>query len=284
MKFMGAKLLRLGVPLVFIVVFLFGLISFMESETSQNYIGFIWTDYIGGGMEFGPLWFVAHLLIYSSLYALWRVLGGTIKTSTSGMVPGHLVILLFTIALIGSTYLVRQAWPQDVWIRAFGIVPVEPMHLPQYASLYVLGIFAARRNWFERLPLKTGLTWFALGLITLGLAVFLTVSGASIFGFVDAGVVWGYGDSIICAGMILGLLVLFREFLNGPSRIAEWLANHTYGVYLIHVFLIVAVQTALVDIALGAATKFAIATVVGLVWSLFSVWLLRLIPGFRRII
>lgn len=284
LNFMGAKLLRLGVPLTFIVVFLFGLISFTESDTSQSYFGFLWNDYIGGEMDFGPLWFVAHLLIYSGLYTLWRLLSGAINTSKTGSVPGHLAILVFTMALIGSTYFVRQVWPQDVWVRILGIVPLEPMHLPQYASLYVLGIFAARHNWFERLPFKTGLIWFGLGLLTLGLAVFLSVSGTSIFGFVDARIVWGYGDSIICVGMILGLLVLFREFLNGPNRFAAWLASLTYGVYLIHVFLIVAVQTTLVDMAFGATAKFTFVTIVGLAWSLFSVWLLRLIPGARRLI
>lgn len=157
MKFMTSKLLRLGVPLIIIVVFIYGLIFFAETETSRSYIAFIWFDYIGSEMEFGPLWFVAHLLIYSSLYVLWsagRRVGGSIKPS--GPVPGHFAILLFTAALIFTIYLVRQVWPQDVWVRVFGLVPFEPMHLPQYASLYVLGLVAGRRDWFERLPGQNG--------------------------------------------------------------------------------------------------------------------------------
>ena len=84
--------------------------------------------------------------------------------------------------------------------------------------------------------------------------------------------------------LILGLSVFFRTYLAAPGRWLGRLDENVYGVYVIHVFVLVGLQSAIVDIALPALTKFAIVTVVGLIMSFGLAAALRRIPGVARVV
>jgi len=47
---------------------------------------------------------------------------------------------------------IRIWYPQDHWIAFLGFVQMEPAHIPQYASLFVIGLFAGPRRWLETMP------------------------------------------------------------------------------------------------------------------------------------
>ena len=47
---------------------------------------------------------------------------------------------------------------------------MEPAHLPQYASLFVIGLLAGRGRWIDTMPRRRGLAWLAVGVF---LAIFL---------------------------------------------------------------------------------------------------------------
>ncbi len=282
--FLQSRLLRLGVPLVLIVVFLNGGIAHSDSQSQSGYFGFLWKDYIGGQMEFGPLWFIAHLLVYAVLYALWRLFMTATAAMQEPAVPGHLAVAAYTLALILATYLVRQVWPQDVWVRFLGFIPMEPMHMPQYASLFVIGIIASRGDWFRRVPKGLAYTWFWTAVVVFGLAAAMTSPGVDLPGGLTAEGFWRMIDSVICVGMILGLLVFFREHADHSGALSVRLAGSAYGVYLLHVYIVVGLQMAIVDMPLGPLTKFLVVTIAALILSFGLVDILRRIPAVRRLI
>lgn len=80
--FVRDRVLRLGVPLVLVCLFLFGPIAYLGSNSQTGFVDFLLFQYIGQWqIEMGPLWFIAQLLTLSILYAVWRAIMSAQKTS-----------------------------------------------------------------------------------------------------------------------------------------------------------------------------------------------------------
>ncbi|MHA1549631.1 MAG: acyltransferase family protein [Alphaproteobacteria bacterium] len=286
LAFVKGRLLRLGVPLAFFIIFMFGTMAYFDEARPAgmlNFLGFFVREYVGA-QHLAHLWFIVQLLFFSLLYAIWRWLPitGDPRGRRPLPVPGDLSILAFVIALAVVGALVRSAYPQDVWVRIFWIIPAEPAHLPQYFSMFVIGIVAGRQRWLEELPTAVGIRWLFIGIVAFIAARFFP------YQLLPAGVTsdsaWGVFEAFVCVGVVLGLGVIFRDWIDKPSRWLDGLDGSVYGVYFIHIFVLVGVQMAILDFALPALVKFGIATVVGLVISFGLVVLIRRIPGVARVI
>ncbi|HEY2595081.1 MAG TPA: hypothetical protein VGK33_14385 [Chloroflexota bacterium] len=116
------------------------------------------------------------------------------------------------------TVIVRASgFPQDRWITVLGVVPVEPAHLPQYASLFAIGLLAARGGWLTRLPTWTGMVWLAVGL-ALAAARYLW---ALVAARGPDPTLWAVWEAFLCVGSCVGLPVLFRERVRIQGRLMQ---------------------------------------------------------------
>ena len=219
------------------------------------------------------LWFVAHLLVYAILYAVWR---GLHVPHLALPTPGNRAILGYALILAGTTAAVRLAgFPQDRWITVLGIVPIEVAHLPQYASLFVIGILAARNGWLAQLPRRTGMIWLGIGFV-LGVARYV---------YTPDRVVWSVWESFICVGLCVGLPVLFREYAPTPGRLLRDMAPNAYAAYVFHVMpVVVGLQYALAPVNMDPFLKFTLVTLAGVPLSFVLASALRRIPGSRAIL
>lgn len=107
-----------------------------------------------------------NLLLYSAGYVAWRKiadLAGRPRRTWSP--PNHAAIAAFVVGLALTTWLVRGWYLVDEWVPLFLVVSAEPANLPQYVSLFVLGVVAYRGNWLRRMPTRVGLTWLGVGLL-----------------------------------------------------------------------------------------------------------------------
>ncbi|MDJ0631510.1 MAG: acyltransferase family protein [Rhodobacter sp.] len=280
--FVTSRLIRLGVPLVVFGVIVNGVVGWAIYGAGKEFVAFfVWEYVLGRTVEWGPLWFILHLLIYALLYAAWRGLGGPDVPRLPP--PGHRTVLGYILMLGAVTFLVRQAYPIDVWIRIFGVVPVELAHLPQYLSLFVIGIAAGRGGWFTEIGPSLGLVWFPIGLVVFTCAVLLNAQAAQLSAWVDLRALWGVLEGFVCVGMILGLLTLFRRMLAAPGPWISALQGQVYGVYLIHVYVVVGLHFAFLAVGWQALTKFGVVTVLSIVLSFTLVAALQRIPVVRAV-
>jgi multidrug transporter EmrE-like cation transporter len=105
--------------------------------------------------------------------------------------------------------------------------------VPRDLSFFILGAMAYRRQWFLGLPERTGRTWLLVGLAlaglwyaySLGLRQIFPISGAAM------GIVYPIWESLLCCGLCIGLLVLFREKLNYQGRWTRAMAEGQYAAY-----------------------------------------------------
>lgn len=259
-QFVQKKLLRLGIPLLFMG----GIICVLT-----------------GKPEIGHMWFVESLLVFCLVYALIRQWVKPIdqKCDSKPTIIGLLIVAL----LMGvGSYFIRQVSPQDHWIWPFGIIPLpmEPAHYLQYVMMFVLGILAYRFQWLEKMGNGTGLTALLIG-AALAAGNYLRDDGPwNAF-------VWkwfGIYESLMCIFISFGLIWLFRECISATSRFWQWCAAQSYGAYVFHLLLMLVLQDIVDGIWMGAFGKFLFIGVVTTILSFLLTWLVRMIPGVKKVL
>ena len=255
--FIRKKILRLGVPLL-----LMG--SLLTNAT--------------GKVEIAHMWFVESLLIFSFFYAVVRQRCNAISgdCNSKPIVMGLCIVAL----LMGvGSYFIRQVSPQDHWI-GLSLWIFEPAHYLQYVMMFVLGILAYRFGWLNKMTNKTG-------------AIALSIGGLLAIGnYVRQDGVWndfvgqwfGIYESLMCIFISFGLLWLFREKVNIGNKAMSWLSAQSYGAYIFHLPLMICIQNVFDGMWMGAFGKFMFIGIVTTVLSFILTWLLRLIPGVKRVI
>jgi peptidoglycan/LPS O-acetylase OafA/YrhL len=283
--FLRDRFRRLGVPILVFVLVLFPVLSWAGAPQSGS-LGSTWVRslLVHHEFEFGHLWFVAHLLLYGVLYSLWARWRGTVPQVPERPFPGPGLIVLYILALGLSSAVLRHAYPIDRW--AFWGVPLEPAHLPQYLSLFLLGIVAQRHRWFERIPDRRGASCLALGLGAILFRFACTLCHWRCFGrplvtgFINwMAVFWNLWEAALCTTLCIGLLWGFRRALNHQNAWARRLSDNTYGIYLLHLPILVVCQMGLDRTPLGPLALTGLSALGA--WSLSAVisMALRRIPG-----
>jgi glucans biosynthesis protein C len=305
--FLRDKLQRFGLPVLFGFLILVPLLMFTYYIHFRGYpeIGFF-TYYVNvyfglGGkpagwagpswpdLQFAHLWFVQHLLVYSVLYTLlrrWRPRHayGREPAQTADF-PKPSAVIAFVVVVSLLTFLVRIEYPIDRWVGFLGVIQTEFAHVPQYASFFIVGALAARRQWLTRLPASAGRSWLTVGIILAVLQYLQVLPFHSFGGFTPHSLFYSFYETFLCTGLIIGLLYLFQTCLHRSNTILRRLSANTYAGYIIHVPIVVGLQFWVEAWPIGPMGRFLIVTVLGIFLSFAcSEWVLRRLPYVRSIL
>ena len=259
-QFIQKKLLRLGIPLLFMGAII-GILT--------------------GKPEIGHMWFVESLLVFCLIYALIRHWISPIEKKCNSR-PTIIGLLIVALLMGVGSYFIRQVSPQDHWIWPFGIIPLpmEPAHYLQYVMMFVLGILAYRFQWLDKMSNSTGITTLLIG-VALAAGNYLRDSGP----WNDFVWQWfGIYESLMCVFISFGLMWLFREFVSGTSQFWQWCAAQSYGAYVFHMLLMIVLQNAVDSVWMGAFGKFLFIGVVTTILSFLLTWAVRMIPEAKQVL
>ena len=296
-KFITDKLIRFGIPLIFAAFIMSPLLEYVKHLHYVNDISFKdfyihhWFGYApdtAGHFRtiiFAHLWFIEHLLIYSILYVAIRTMLQKFASSISTSTPRKLSlysIILYIVALGIITHLMRTSWgfPHDRWILFLGFIQMEPAHIPQYLSLIIIGIFAYRWSFLESITTPCHILWLLPGVGIYVITIIQIYSAGHDHGFF----LWEYREALLCIGVCIGLLALFKKFFNRTGRIMQILSENAFGAYIIHVPIVVALQYAFDSVQTKAFTLFVVVSFLSIPGSFFASIFVRLIPGMKRIL
>lgn len=269
-EFIKDRLVRLGIPLIFFTFFIFLPFNYFSSQQNTGVFNFFIDSYFNKPpIATGHLWFVASLLLYSFIYLV--LFGRGVKNRSEELTPTLRVSYIFIYILILSVVsaFVRLKYPIDIW-RTW-IIPVEIAHIPQYLSLFLIGALFNKYRWLDSFKLSVGLYFLGIAVAVFILSNYLPQNVQSFW------LTNSFVESLLCVGISIGMLTIFRYYVNRSNNFFNALSANAYGIYLFHLFVVIGLQHVLLDWNIGANTKFIIVTVFGILISYL------ISAGFRRV-
>jgi glucan biosynthesis protein C len=287
-RFLRGRWLRIGIPLASLVLLLHLPVVYLLAGMPAP-LQFLESLYARGWQPiYLHLWFVAHLLLYCFAYTAFRQISGLFEDAPRKVpLASHAAIASFIVALALITWLVRIWYPIDRWVPFLWIVPAEPAHLPQYIAFFAAGTVAYRGDWFRRMPTAEGLIWLAVGMFASG-GIYVTYAvgwwkmapgGLGLESLMRSS--W---ETVIAVGLSAGLIVAFRELFDRSNRLLEAMAVASFGAYILHPAIVVALQTAIADATLSAFAKFAVVSVLGTAIAFGVAHVAGQVPGIRAVL
>ncbi len=288
-RFLRERWVRIGVPLVSfaLLIHLPAVYLLGPHPAPGEFIRWLYEH--GWQPIYLHLWFIGHLLLYSAVYVAWRqVVARSGQAPSAWPLPNHAAIAGFVIAAALITWIVRMRYPVDKWVPLLGIVAAEPAHLPQYVALFASGIAAHRGDWLRRMPTTVGMIWLAVGSIAAA-GVYIAHAVGKDDLMVGGGTGWSSllfstWEMMISAGLVVGLIVLFREVFHRPHRLLAAMAAASFGAYILHPEIVVALQSGIQGLVLPAVVKFALVAVLGTILAFGVAHLISHVPGLRAIL
>lgn len=275
-QFTRDRLTRLGIPLLFFTLFVFFPFNYFTAETNKNPFAFLVDSYFNKPpMATGHLWFVASLLVYSFLYLLlFKNRLQLFEKREHSFQPSYIIVFVLALTIISG--IVRLSYPIDEW-RTW-LIPVEIAHIPQYLSLFLIGTVFNHGSWLKQLTPKIGLLSFSVAVTGFIFRGMLPVNIRSYW------LVEPFIESLLCVGIILGLLGFFKKYANKSNKAMQYLSHNAYGIYLVHLFVVIGFQSLMLEWEFSPNGKFVLVTILSLLCSLLITSLLRKIKVLNQII
>jgi glucans biosynthesis protein C len=223
------------------------------------------------------------------IYTLWRAARHRFGIAWPGPLPlpGVAVLLALITAVAAVTYWIRLDHPVYSWGAYLVVLQLSLADLPRDLACFILGILAFRNDWLRRMPSAVGYRWLGLGLAGAAIFIVCDLSGHSFFstgGQSAQAILYPIWETVTCFGFCLGLPILFRERFDRRSPFLERLSAASYGVYVIHLPIVVMLQYGFGPTALGAVAKFLLVGTIAAPASFLLVLLLRRSPALRHVV
>lgn len=291
-SFLKNRFLRLGIPLVVYCTLVNPTLLYFIDVYRGFEPGSLFRYIIDSNIKYpntSHLWFVFSLLVFETVYALYRkYLKVKISITFPDIAPRNRQILFFVASMAAIAFVVRIFYP----IGGRNFIGLQFGYFTLYTAFYLLGIIARRKNWLESMSLKTATGWFVAAILAIPVVVFAWLSiikdpslmNEFIGGFHIRSFVLTSWEAIVCTGFCLFFLLAARKYLNRENRFITMLSVNSYSAYIIHPILVVIFTIILEPLRVAPFTKFMAVCVLAPVFCFAVSYLLRLIPGVKKIL
>jgi len=289
-KFIGDRVIRLGIPLVFYSLVLGPL---------MNYMIYYWgygkhitlTQYLSGydsWIDFGVLWFVAALLLFTLIYVALDALASKKDEQVRKITFSQVV--LFALAIGVVSFLVRLVFPLGWVLKPVGF---QLAYFPQYIALFSAGILAAKYKWLDSIGDKQGRKGLLLALLMVLVVFPLLFVGVKVlklpFDWFNGGWHWqaivlGLWEQLTGFGIIVALVAKGKRSWNNGSSFWDSLSRRAFAVYIFHPLLVISLTLEFFSWTIEPALKLLVVAPLAVAGSFLLASVLVLIPGVKRII
>ncbi len=287
-QFVLDRLKRLGIPLLFYTFLLGPCMNFLIYRYGlHKEASFL--QYLGGyddWIDFGVLWFVAALLLFTLVYVAIRQI---IHTSPQRRIafPRNGQIAAFALALGVISYLVRIVFPVGLVLHPVGF---QLAHFPQYISLFCLGIIAFRNGWMNEVSYSTGkrcaITAFVLVLIVLPVTVVVlagqldkVMGGGTWQSFAVA--IW---EQLTGISIIVALSGIAKHRWNYSTSLLQKASRAAFATYIFHPLVVISLTLLLLPWKADPAIKVLIVAPCAVIFSFTLGWFVTKVPLVKRIV
>lgn len=282
-RFLTDKLKRLGIPLAIYILLVVPLLNYQYDIRYQGLHGSFWNFYEKTILQFkslgaGPLWFALILLLLSIMYVLVNLF---IKKKNPEAFrkplkpPGIKVISLAILILLVITFIVRLFFPIDQWYFFLRITFLDIAHIPQYISLFFIGILCYENKWLKDITRSMGIIFLAVFIVSILIWPIIMIAGGIKTGNFDVffgGLTWqslvySAWEAVVCISASIALPWVFRQKFNFGQPLVRRIAGSSFIVYLIHTPLLVGLGYLLLNLSIHPLLKFCLEGVAGIIIS-----------------
>lgn len=291
-KFISDRLLRLGIPLVFYSFVFSPLLSYLVYYFAKgNHITYLqYLSGFDGWIDFGVLWFVAALLLFTLVYVIWRIIGGnkSVKKHESAA-PSFSVIILSAVTVGLISFFVRTVFHVGWVLKPVGF---QFGHFTQYIALFTVGMVAYKKDWLNIIAFKTGKRALILSvLLILFFPIFFVIKLKTDMpldwysgGFHWQSLLYAVWEQVIGFSIITALFCYGKKFWNSTSAFLTKLSRYSFAVYIFHPLMIISLSLAVRNWEVEPALKLLIVGPLAVVGSFLLASVIVLIPGVKKII
>ncbi len=176
-------------------------------------------------------------------------------------------LLLLALGLTLLTFMIRTVFRPGYWLP---LHIFEPAYVASYIAMFSFGILAYKNQWLEKIPVSVGIFWGVISGVVILLAppiIIFRLGGYAIWaeGLTIDSLIVSAWESFLCVGLCISLPILFRQKFNGTNKILKKAAKYSFGVYLIHPFVIIPIEVAMINLPLHPMLKSILASIVGII-------------------
>jgi len=284
------RLKRLGIPLVFYSLILSPVLNFMVYRYGDHHpVTFMqFLSGYDGWIQFGVLWFVAALLLFTLVFVALYNLKLTGSRSITKLKTGR--VLLFAAGLGLITFFVRLIFPVGWVLKPVGF---QFGHFTQYIAMFTVGILARRGNLAEKLDFKLDkrFLWIAIGMLVilfpvLGIVQKVTHAPGTDFngGFTLVGFLYSFYEQIIGVCIMVALTGISKYKWNKPSKFLTTLSRNTFAVYIFHPLILIGLSLLLSTWMVSPVIKLAIVAPGAVIGSFLLAAVIVRIPEVNKVI
>jgi surface polysaccharide O-acyltransferase-like enzyme len=280
--FLKDRFKRLGIPLIFYSFVLSPFLSFLVYRYAEEHEINYW-QYLGGydhWIEFGVLWFVAALLVFTVLFVILR------KIQSGRMQLSKILLFAFILGLI--TFVVRLVFPVGWVLHPVGF---QLGHFPQYITLFIMGIIARRNNWVVDYRTGKRFAWTAVFMIVVlfpAIFVLRSIWNSPLDNFLGGwhreAFIYSLWEQITGISIIVAFLGIAREKWNQPSKFMAQLSRESFAVYIFHPLPLIVLSMLVRTMRVDPAVKLLIVAPAAVIVAFLLGKLIVKIPGVNKII
>lgn len=279
--FVGSRLLRLGVPLVFFVLLVNPLADYLGNQWEADA-----TTFLGNlaQTEFSIMWFVVALLVCSLGYAALRSVRPLVDTRPR---PGRRSLVVGASVICAGSLAV---W-QFTTLLDTHLLNVRVSAWTQAAVLFALGVMAAESGWDGRLSRQVERRLGQVTLAGVGLtSVLVSYTGArdqldlALGGLNWASVSFAVLYGVVSIAFTLWCLAWLRRRWPSHGPLLAKAGRGSYATYLLHPVLLVSVMLAFRAVPVAAELKFVLVSVVAVPVCFAVGYAVTRLPGVGRVV
>lgn len=289
-RFVRDRLVRLGIPLLF-YSFIFSpvLIYLVYYFGEGNHISFL--QFLGGfhdWIDFGVLWFVAALLLFTLVYVLWRLVNRKFQPKLISA-PSVRMIFGFAAGVGLVSFLVRIVFPIGWILHPVGF---QLAYFSQYVALFLLGLVASKNNWLDTFPYDKGKRFVRYALRLLLFFPFISIveklaktpEAWFIGGLHWQQLLYAVWEQLLGFSIIVSLLTYGKKLWNKSSFLMAKLSRNAFAVYIFHPLVIITLALLFRNWGIDPAIKLLVVAPLAIVGSFLLAFVITAIPGVRKII
>lgn len=297
-RYIRGRLLRLGVPFAaFTLVLWPTLLYYTLYHPFGHASGSYWEEFVGADavIDFGPLWFVGVLLIFSVTYGIHVAARRSRPADPAHRGLSVRSLVLLSAAVAAATFVVRLAFP----LASERFPDLNLWQWPACAGLFGLGIIASRQGWLETVPDRIRRrSRDVTALAVLAMATIALLITADIPGVTPDDLAGGMHWPALAFAVVEALLTVFgsvwlfavsqrrfdRLIRLGPV-LGPVLARSAYGAFILQGPVLIGLAVALRPVPVPAELKALIVATGGVYASFALAWLLiSRIPALSRVL